>query len=413
MSVKARILFVDDEERVLDGLRRMLRSMRNEWEMSFFNRGQDALNAMQSQAYDVIISDMMMPGMNGAELLKAVREHHPRTVRIALSGQTNKELILHATESTHQFLSKPCDMETLKSTLLRACALRDILTAEKLQGMLTQLDTLPSLPSSYTNLIKELESPEVSIKSVEKIISADIGMSTKILRMVNSAFLGLRQHISSPAQAIVLLGLETIKSLVTSLNLFSTFDKKDLNVISIDSLWNHSFMVGTFSKKIANQEKADRKITDDAFITGLVHDVGKLVLASELPGDYQIAVERAKQAEKTNHDAEREVFGATHAQVGAYLMGLWGFGDSVIEGIAYHHEPRSSPTRGFTVLTAVHVANALAHESNPEKLENANPLINNDYLTEVSAADRIQRWREICYDLEKREVKDEQEYTIR
>ena len=407
MPDKRRILFVDDEDRVLAGLQRMLRSMRNEWEMSFVGGGQEALSAMEEKSYDVVVSDMLMPGMSGAELLKTVRDRFPKTVRIALSGQTNKDMIFQSAEATHQFLSKPCSTETLKSTLIRACALRDLLTTEKLLGLISQLDSLPSLPSHYTSLVKELESPNASIKSIERIISRDIGMSAKVLQMVNSAFFGLRQHISSPAQAVVLLGLETIKGLALSVNVFSRFDDVDIGGMSLDALWNHCYVVGSFSKIITLQENCEKKIADDAFIAGLVHDVGKLALASQLPEEYSAVKGLVDKEKKKVYEVEREIFGTTHAQVGAYLVGLWGFSDSIVEALNYHHEPLLSSTRELNVLTSVHAANALTHEDNPDNKDNSLLFVDSSYLAEIGAEERFHKWREVCLKKNQRESNNE------
>ena len=180
MSDKETILFVDDEPRVLAGIRRMLHSMRNEWDVSFANGGAEALEMLAQKPFSVIVSDMRMPGMTGVQLLEEVRSRYPKMVRIALSGQSSKKSILRSVGPIHQYLPKPCSADILRSTVARTCALRTLLTVDKLQGVISQLEVLPSLPSLYDELMRELQLPSPSLKVVGKIVSRDIGMSAKI-----------------------------------------------------------------------------------------------------------------------------------------------------------------------------------------------------------------------------------------
>lgn len=186
------ILFVDDESNVLDGLRRMLRPMRRDWSMNFVDSGEAALEHISHEGCDVIVSDMRMPGMDGVELLGTVGQECPKAVRIALSGHAEMEMLLESVCAAHQYLAKPCDDETLKATIERACALRDLLSDERLTGLVTQLDSLPSLPTLYTEVTEELARSDSSLARAGEIIGKDVAMSAKVLQLVNSAFFGLR-----------------------------------------------------------------------------------------------------------------------------------------------------------------------------------------------------------------------------
>ena len=194
--------------------------MRDEWEINFAPGGKEALEWMESHPVDVIISDMQMPGMDGAQLLYEVLKSHPDTVRIILSGHADREMILRSVRPAHQYLSKPCNADILKSTIQRACNLRESLADEEMKKLISKMDTLPSLPSLYIEIMKEIQSPDSSIKRVATIIEKDMGMSAKILQLVNSAFFGVPRHISSPVQAVTMLGLEMIKALVLSIHVF-------------------------------------------------------------------------------------------------------------------------------------------------------------------------------------------------
>jgi DNA-binding NtrC family response regulator len=205
--MQKRILFVDDEPNVLAGLRRSLYSMREEWLMEFAASGPDALAAMERQVFDVVVTDMRMPGMDGAQLLNEVRERFPQTVRMVLSGQCDREAILNSVGPTHQYLSKPCDAEQLRSKIGQAFALRDLLENPVVQKVVSQLKDIPSLPALYQQILEELRSRDPSPAKVGKLIAKDMGMTAKTLQLVNSAFFGLRCHVSNPVQAANLLGL--------------------------------------------------------------------------------------------------------------------------------------------------------------------------------------------------------------
>ena len=250
-NVKKRVLFVDDEPKVLDGLRRMLRKMRNEWEMEFATSGTEALEAIRKQPFDVVVSDMRMPGMDGAELLTKVREICPTAVRLILSGHSEKEMILKSVGPTHQFLAKPCDADTLKATVARACALRELLANEQLKGVVSGVKSLPSMPGLYTQLVEVLQSPDSSLQDVAAIIGGDIGMTAKILQLVNSAFFGLRRHIEGPAQAITYLGLDTVSAVVLTAGAFAEFEDSREATEVAETLYPHSITAGSLAGHIA------------------------------------------------------------------------------------------------------------------------------------------------------------------
>jgi HD-like signal output (HDOD) protein len=397
------VLFVDDEKNVLDGLRRTLRPMHREWNMAFVGSGSEALDVMSGKPYEVVVSDMCMPGMNGADLLDKVRQRHPQTVRIILSGYADRDLILRSVKPAHQFLAKPCDAELVKAIVGRACAWRDMLTDASLKLLVTQTQTLPSLPSLYTELIEELQSPGACIKKAGEVISRDIGMTAKILKLVNSAFFGVRRTISNPVEAVSLLGLETLMSLALTIQIFSQLDQTEMYNFSPAALWSHSLRVGAFAKRIAQTEEIEPGVVTDSFTAGLLHDAGRLVLAANLPEQYGKMLDLA-QAEKLAHiETERRIFGATHAEIGAYLLGLWGLPNSIVEAVAFHHRPDDCSDRSFCPLTAVHVGNALAHELHPPQNEYGAENLCLEYLSRLGLADRLPIWREACRTAEEKD----------
>ena len=396
MANKKQILFVDDEPRILQGLQRMLRGMRQEWEMMFAESGQKALDMMTQHHFDVVVSDMRMPGMSGAELLNEVMNRYPQMIRIVLSGHSDREMILKSVRTAHQYLSKPCDAEALKSTVIQACALRKLLSGNEIKDIVSKMESLPSLPSLYSEIMNELQSPESSVKRVGSIIEKDIGMSAKILQLVNSAFFGLPQHISTPAQAVSLLGLEIVKALVLSVHVFSQFNQSKLKNLSLNLLWQHSETVGHLSKKIYEMESDDKNFISYVLIAGLLHDIGKLILITNFPEKYDSIISTVLQQNIVLHKIELEVFGVTHGEVGAYLLGLWGLSDLIVEAVAYHHNPRQVIGDVFSPLSAVHVANAIEHEMFPKRRLGAVQPIDTSYLDEVDLTERLSVWRDVC-----------------
>ena len=390
---------MDDEQKVLDGLRRTSHSMRKDWEMVFASSGREALDLLAKSPFDVIVSDMQMPQMDGHQLLTRVKEKFPQVARIALSGQTSKEAFLHSVGPIHQFLSKPCTTETLRNTIARVCSCRGLISNENLRELTLHLESLPSVPMLCTELLEELHSEEPSIKKVGRIIAQDMGMSVKILQLVNSAYFGVSQSVSSISQAINLLGLDTIKTLVVSAKIFSQFQQTNGAGVSLKALWDHSMTVMGWARTIAKIENVAQQLFDEFILAGMLHDVGKLVLDCQLPKEYEQILALSTQENLPLFAAERKVIGVSHAEVGAYLLGLWGFSHNVTEVAAFHHNPADAGTEGFSPLTAVYAANILTHEfDSRESGLNTDVLIDDEYLCKLGLSDRLAIWRQSCLD---------------
>lgn len=361
--MSTRILFVDDDPNVLAGFRRMLHSMRSEWAISFASNGPEALALLEREPHDVVVSDMRMPGMDGAEFLEKVRERSPETIRIILSGNSDRETILRSIGPTHQFLSKPCEPTVLKETILRAEALSTLLSDPWLKSVVGSTSVLPSVPVLFTAMVEELQKPSCSIQSIGDIVSQDPGMTAQVLRLVNSAYFGLRREISSPADAVSYLGLGTVTSLVLCSHIFKQVDSHVASWLGLDSIWRHAMNTGRLARDIVERRGGDTRTRDDALAAGLLHSAGRLILAVNFPEAYESAVILSQGGTMTLCDAERTLMNVTHAEVGAYLLGIWGLPNAIIEAVAYHHAPSECVHRRFSTLTAVHAACALDREA--------------------------------------------------
>ncbi|SMF04141.1 response regulator [Desulfovibrio gilichinskyi] len=337
-SSKICVLFVDDEPNVLAALKRMLRGKRDEWEMSFTDSGFAALALLEDSKFDVIISDIKMPGMDGADLLNKVKDEYPGMIRMALSGQVCLNEVMRSIRAVHQYISKPCKAQELIDKVEGAIKSRDILVDPAMQRLVTEIESLPVIPSVFESIERELKADNPSIKKIAEYISMDVGLVAKILKLINSPYFGLSTHVDSIFHAITMLGLESLKALILSTHLFSMYNEEKLPNFSLNRLWDHSFRVSNIVRLICECENIDKNTAIQARMTGLLHDIGKLILANYFSDQYAEVIEKVSKTHKSIYDCELEVFGTTHAHLGAYLMGLWGISGDIVHGIGTYHQ---------------------------------------------------------------------------
>ena len=391
-----KVLFVDDESRVLRGIQRLLWNLDSDWKAEFASSAEEALSVLAASPFDVVVSDMRMPGMDGAALLHEVRIRYPNIIRMVLSGHSDRELVMRSVSAAHCYLSKPCDPDYLQSVITRAITLRRVLTNSTLRSLVSRLDNLPSVPRCYQEVIGQLEANNVSLRNLGDIVSQDIGMTAKILQLVNSSFFGVPRHVSNPADAVCLLGIEVLKTLILTVHIFSELASDTLTSLELGNLWEHSIQSGALAKKIAAFEGVGTDLCDNAFMAGLLHDSGKLILAVNLPKEYAESLRLVRSKTMSPTEAELRMFGAGHAEVGAYLLGIWGLPDAIVEAIAFHHRPSESPIGTFAPATAVHVANAIEHAQhtgNPGAIEK---WLDWEHLTQLGLNHKVPVWQEFC-----------------
>lgn len=348
-----RILFVDDEARVLDGLRQSLRSKRKIWEVAFANSGPLGLAELERGEFDVVISDMRMPGMDGAEFLSAVAARQPRAARIILSGQMDESAAARAAGVAHRFLAKPCDSQVLVEAITRTLALGQLLASERLRECIGGMPGLPSLPRVCVLLNQALADKNGSLKRVTQIIEQDTGVAAKVLQLVNSSFFGMSRKSMSVTQAVSYLGVNTLRNLVLANSLFTELGSGDVEFLEREQ--DNSLLVGSVAGQLlSNPEQVEIAVT-----AGLLHDAGKLAIACRLPDEYRANVTWARAQGMEVYQVERERLGVTHAGVGAYLLGLWGLPNEVIDAVAAHHDPWEN-LQTLDASAAVRIANELA-----------------------------------------------------
>jgi HD-like signal output (HDOD) protein/CheY-like chemotaxis protein len=400
-TMKKNVLVVDDEPKVLQTLRHLLSSMGGDWQFEFVESGFQALQLMAVQPFHILISDFQMPGMNGEQLLTTVKQRHPHTARIIMCWNAERPTLLRLFGTAHEYLIKPCDPKVIQETLNRVFPRNHLLTSPSMARLASQWNRVPSLPALYIELARDIGSENPSLSRAGEIVSREPELSARILGLVNSPFFGLDRRMTSPAEAAIHVGVETIKSLVISLKVFSQFDAAQIHACQLEGLWSHSWVTAVLAKRICGREKADQRLVDHAFLSGLLHDAGKLVLATNLTRLYQDALSMAEARNIPLHEAEEAVFGASHAEAGGYLLSLWGLPDPVIEAVVYHHQPAQSLEPGFSPLAAVHVANELGQEKYGKPgLERAS-LVDLNYLASRNLMERYTLWQEMCWDAAK------------
>jgi HD-like signal output (HDOD) protein len=394
-----RVLFVDDELQILEGLRRMLRPQRHEWEMTFAPGGEAALALMEANRFDVIVADMRMPGMDGAKLLTQVRNLYPQVARIVLSGHAELSTALQVVPIAHQFLAKPCDAGTLRVAVERACHLKGLLNDDSIHRTVGALRDLSSLASTYNALTQALANPDTSHQEFASIVEQDVSISAKILQLVSSAFFGNAHSVVDLEHAVIYLGINTLRSLVLSLEVFRVFQpKKPLPGFSLESLHAHARLVA----HIAARLPVPKHLLDVTMVAGILHDVGKLILAWKLPGRFKMLQAQAAEERCPLYKVEERQYGFSHAEIGAYLLGLWGLPYIMVEAVALHHGSNRVPHECFDAVTAVHVANLLAHELEPLSPEVAlgnDTEANQEELRALVGEEDLAAWRAMAAEI--------------
>lgn len=312
--------------------------------MVFAVGGPSAVETMKASPFDVVVTDMRMPVIDGAELLRQVKEAFPRAVRIVLSGQTDADTAMKTVFTAHQFLAKPCDPEKLREVVRRACDLHALVTSEELRSLAGDVSQLPVAPRTYLAITEALAEPACSVDQVASIVERDPALSAKVLQLVNSAFFGMPRSVTSIARATSYLGTLTLKnvalameSLAAAQQLGQAIPPRDLLAFQVNAL-----LVGSIGR---HWYAGDRSRGDNAFVAGLLRGMGSLLLAAQ--GRAQL------------------LGGESHAALSAYLLGLWGLPHGVLEPVAFHQQPERVEHAGLEVVDVVNLAHHVAAELAP------------------------------------------------
>jgi HD-like signal output (HDOD) protein/ActR/RegA family two-component response regulator len=387
------ILFVDDNPDVLDGLRDALRPRRRDWQMTFVTSGAAAIDLLEHTPIDIVVSDLRMPGMDGATLLAKVAQLQSDAVRMVLSGQADPETLARVAAVAHRILVKPSPIEDITRVIERACVLLEV-TGEVTKAA-GGAGALPSAPEAYRELMGVIGCSDASAAQIAAVVERDIAMSAKVLQLANSAYFGPDKPVSNVDAAVALLGPEIIQAIVLTAEAFHTFDvPASIPGFSLERVQHRSLQVGRLARMLSKDDPA----TGDAFAAGLLLDVGLLVLAAHEPEYLADVLLAAEREGRPVHEIELERRGVTHAEIGGHLLALWGLPHTIVEAVAHHHRPMRSPLPAFDTVAIVHIADALVADAEMGPREGPGTLsrIDRAYVERIGMTGRIAEWQQLA-----------------
>lgn len=391
------VLLVHHDPDTLKELEQELLATAGDWIVTSASTPADALARVTTGTFDVVVADVRARGLANVGFLDQVAVRQPKAVRLLLSGG-GRGIVMRAGGAAHQHVETALDSRAAFARLAQTLALGDLLTDTGLKALVSQLRAVPSLPTVYLAIMAELRKEEPSGQRVGELVSKDPGMSAKILQLVNSPLFYLTMPATEPAHAVNLLGLETVRALVLSLHIFEQLDNKLVTRFRLGKVWRHSLVTSAYARLIARLQESPYEVIAETFTAALMHDIGTLVLASSLPKEFGEALAVAERDNLPLWKAERAVFGCSHAEVGGYLLAVWGLPDSIIEAVAFHHQPSACPSTQFCPLIAIHVANTIEHEAHPADIIGQPAVLDDEYLQRLTLSWRLPAWRAACVD---------------
>ncbi len=349
-----KILFVNENYDNLNDLRNLLQNDTDRWDISYVEDGLSAIGELESDMFDVIVTDLQMPIIDGHQLLVIVRERFPSIIRIVLSDSHDQKAILDVAPLVHRFISKSSSVTSLRRTIENTLYIHVDLDNSAIRKVLIKTISLPSVPIVYNTLMEQIEHENFSLKDAAEIISSDIGLTVNILKHVNH--LGLENQVADIEQAVSLLGLEVIRGIALTTHIFHSVGEVDINHFSLKSFMEQSFLTALFAKQIVLIESDSQKLADEAFIAGLLHQLGTLVFVTNFPEKYAAVLDRVFTAGRPIISVEENLLGISHPKVGAHLLALWGMSESILNGVAFYATPEEIESDDFSVVTAVYAA---------------------------------------------------------
>jgi HD-like signal output (HDOD) protein/CheY-like chemotaxis protein len=398
--MKKRILFVGQVQALCREFQEHCPEPESVWTVQHVATEEEALALCHQQTMAAIVADVNLNGKCGTELLDAFMRRQPKALRIIISDLNDLESTMKCIGHAHYHVLKPCSARTLLHALEQAFAQEAWLPSEPVQGLIAQMRQVPSPLKAYTEMVEEMKSPACSLERIGQLIEQDPAVTAKVLQLANSALFGLELNVVHPVEAIGYIGLETTKAVVLLAHTFSSFDHLKLVRFSIEDLWRHSVEVGRMARRVVELEEAGAEMAEQAFVAGLLHDIGKLLFAANHAGLFGKVLRLAREQHCNLWEAEAQILpGVGHAELGATVLGIWGLPKSITEAVALHHVPWRQRDHAFSPVTAVHAANILDHEHHPDPAIILPSQINTSYLKDMGLAGRVEDWRQGCLKL--------------
>lgn len=349
-----RVLLIDDERPLVDGLKKALRPWREHWDVSTAVGGRAGIELLQQQTFDAVVSDARMPDVDGEAVLIAARTLNPNAVRLVLSGQVDAKTGHRLASVAHQFLVKPSSPQAVMRAIEECVAACDGLRSDQTRALVRGLGTLPVAPRVYHRITTLIDSPEAPVGEVADIVSEDVAMATSVLRFVSSALFGITREVKDVREAVVLVGLEQLRELVLLSEVFAEPDRFGV----LDELQRR----GLIRSRLARLMTERSPITHLASEAALLAEVGLYALAWRNPETWLELSRREQAKEAAWETLELEVLGCTTAELGASLLSQWGIPQTVVTAVRFHRE---CPGEGaeLDARTATALASALEREA--------------------------------------------------
>ncbi len=350
------VLFVDDDVTVLEEFRDLLFMSGISWSVSVAGSGAQALQFLEDTYFDVIVADLKMPGMDGAELLAQVRDQYPDVMRILMSGNADVQFTAQLVPQAHQFLLKPLNVDMVYNSVERVNVLGRRLADSELKSTLSQITELPRPPQSVLRLNALLDNADSAVEEVADVVEQDMALTVKLFQLVNSAYYGLSRNIQEVREAISYLGMNTVRNLAVSIEVFRTVSATaSRHEDVVQELHEHGNAVAALARQLV----LGREQGNEAFVAGLLHDVGLLALVSYMPDQFEELRRATQTSSLPLWDLELDIIGTNHSDIGAYLLNLWGLSFPIVEAVARHHDSSSIAQRKMDPAHAVGVASAI------------------------------------------------------
>ena len=386
-----RLLYLEEDPTLVAQLIHALGN-KSEWEVAHARNPAEARAIAAKQPIDVALLSATMPDTDPVAVAEDLTKVHKKVSIFVLAPDAETGGGLAYASGRFQWLTKPCDPDTLISAIERMAALVSWLTNNTTIDLVAGLHSLPTIPSNYQGVIRAIHSPHSSVQDIAAAVEKDMGITSRVLQVANSAYYGYSKKITSPMEASMLLGIDTLKSLVRYTHVLNNFPQTPATNAVFDQVWRHSAGVAAVARKIVLSHTKDETQGDEAFTAALLHDIGKVVLTSLKPDEYKAVIRQAAETNTPLHSVERIKLKTTHAETGAYLLSLWGIPFSILEAVAWHHYPRECKDKKFSALTAVHVANVAEHRRQQVDENKTIPTLDELYLKEIGVWEEAQEW---------------------
>lgn len=385
-----RILVIDSSETLADGLRENLASRQREGRIRLASDREAAVTEINGGRHDAVVCVIDAMGIDGWEMLGHVHSSSPTTVRIAVAKDV--QATMPSVSIAHRLVPSPASPTDVLEVVDRCCNLQGLLVSPSVARLVGSVGTLPSLPHLYAQLLQMLSDPEVGLRDLASVVEQDTPIAARILQLANSAFFGLPRQVRTIEQALNFTGVNTVKSLVLAAEVFRAFSEEGgVSRVPLDEIQDHALLAANIARRLPT----DRETAEEAFTASLLHDVGKLVLASRLPDEFLENLAAAAEQQRPIQEIEEDRYGVSHAEIGAYLLALWGLPETIVEAVAHHHSPMRVDHQAFELLDAVHLANHLALEqaADPQTKPSSETPLDPQWIDALQLGERIPEWR--------------------